>query len=106
MARYRKKALVDAVKIMGADYIHPNHWPDGLPFSETPNWLLEAFDNGKVVAVGIDTDYAVWDIHSLEGVLRAVPDDYILHGIEGEIWPVRGDIFEKTYTLVEEGEKE
>jgi len=45
-------------------------------------------------------------IHTLEGDMKAFVGDYIITGVNGEQYPCKSDIFEKTYELVEsEGEK-
>lgn len=36
-------------------------------------------------------------IQTLEGPLRAAPGDWIITGINGEQYPCKPDIFEKTY---------
>jgi len=36
-------------------------------------------------------------IHTLEGPHRVSKGDWIVTGIEGECWPVKPHIFEKTY---------
>ena len=36
--------------------------------------------------------------------MRAKTGDYIIRGVNGEIYPCKADIFEKTYELIE-GEK-
>lgn len=41
-------------------------------------------------------------IKTLEGVMLAIPGDFIVKGIAGEFYPVNLDIFEKTYEKVEE----
>ena len=33
--------------------------------------------------------------------MRAEPTDYIIHGVNGEVYPCKPDIFEKTYDPVE-----
>lgn len=43
-------------------------------------------------------------IHTLEGDLRADPGDYIITGVNGEKYPCKPDIFEKTYEPYEEQE--
>lgn len=40
-------------------------------------------------------------IQTLEGVMTAKLNDYILEGVEGEHWSVREDIFHKTYVIIE-----
>lgn len=41
-------------------------------------------------------------IHTLEGDMTAQPGDYIITGIEGEQYPCKKEIFEATYTPVED----
>lgn len=40
-------------------------------------------------------------IKTLEGTMTAYPGDYIIKGIEGEFYPCRSDIFQKTYEVAE-----
>ncbi len=42
------------------------------------------------------------EIHTKEGVMIALPGDYIIKGIEGEIYPCKASVFEATYEKVEE----
>ena len=45
-------------------------------------------------------------IHTREGVLWGYQDeDFIIRGIEGEIYPIKKDIFYKTYDILVGGEK-
>lgn len=39
-------------------------------------------------------------IHTLEGDMKASPGDYIITGVNGEQYPCKPDIFEKTYEPV------
>lgn len=41
-------------------------------------------------------------INTLEGQMHAAVGDYIITGVNGEQYPCKPDIFEKTYELVEE----
>lgn len=41
-------------------------------------------------------------IPTLEGTMRASVGDYIIRGVQGELYPCKSDIFEQTYDLVEE----
>jgi len=46
----------------------------------------------------------VWGetIETREGILFAYPDqDYIIRGVEGELYPIKKEIFDKTYDVVE-----
>lgn len=39
-------------------------------------------------------------IETLEGNMRAEEGDWIIRGVNGELYPCKPDIFEKTYELV------
>ena len=39
-------------------------------------------------------------IHTLEGDMKASPGDWIITGVNGEQYPCKPDIFEKTYEPV------
>lgn len=41
-------------------------------------------------------------ISTLEGNMRADPGDWIIKGVNGEFYPCKSDIFEKTYELVDD----
>lgn len=40
-------------------------------------------------------------IQTLEGPLHASPNDWIITGVHGEVYPCKPDIFEKTYESLE-----
>ena len=42
-------------------------------------------------------------IKTLEGPLHVSEGDFIIKGVEGEFYPCKPDIFEKTYDVVEDG---
>ena len=105
MARFRKKPVeIEAVRVTAADYnpaLPPAKCWDGCPFSEVPGWLAEAVYGGKVVPHNRgNTDYASWDIKTLEGTMSAGPGDWIIRGVKGEIYPCKPDIFWATYDQV------
>ena len=60
-------------------------------------------DNAEEVAAwcgGVVDDY--WDtpnvkIPTLEGTMNAAPLDWIIQGVNGEFYPCKPEIFEKTY---------
>ena len=39
------------------------------------------------------------EIHTREGVLKGYPGDFLIQGVEGEIYPCGKDIFWKTYKV-------
>ena len=41
------------------------------------------------------------EVHTLEGNMTACPGDYIIRGVNGEFYPCKPDIFEKTYVLAD-----
>lgn len=43
-----------------------------------------------------------FEVETLEGVLRGKPGDYLMVGIEGEMYPCEQEIFEKTYDMLDE----
>lgn len=43
-------------------------------------------------------------IQTLEGVMEASVGDYIIKGVNGEFYPCKPDIFEKTYEAVDDSE--
>ena len=56
---------------------------------------------------GTDTPGVCWcenegfpHIHTLEGIMRVSPFDWIITGVKGEQYPCRADIFEATYEAV------
>lgn len=40
-------------------------------------------------------------IETLEGTMIASLDDYIVKGVDGEFYPVKSEIFKKTYEVLE-----
>jgi hypothetical protein len=41
------------------------------------------------------------EIITLEGIMKASKGDYIIKGVNGEFYPCKPDIFEKTYDPIE-----
>lgn len=62
-----------------------------------PRWLVGAVSAGVVQ----ETDGNTF-IKTLEGEMMAVPGDWIIQGVKGEIYSCKPDIFEMTYTPVED----
>lgn len=44
-------------------------------------------------------------INTLEGEMTASPGDWIIRGVNGEIYPCKPDVFEKTYEALLKGER-
>jgi hypothetical protein len=64
------------------------------PMSAMPEWVAE-----KMVRV----EGGAISLFTLEGTMRADVGDWVVRGVKGEVYPVKPDIFEKTY---EPGEPE
>lgn len=82
---YRKKPVeIQAVK---------------LEMPSTPQEIA-SWCKGNVCGVGA-VGQNVWiEIPTLEGTMKAQYGDYIIKGIEGEFYPCKPDIFNKTYEVV------
>lgn len=68
-------------------------------YEQPPDWF-ELACKDKVVQVPISGGGLVID--TLEGQMWADVGSYIIQGVQGEIYPCRGDIFEETYLKVED----
>lgn len=82
--RYRKKpVIVDAWKF------------NGEGFHDWPQWLRQkGFSIRRIAENRLD-------IETLEGMMFCNIGDFIILGVQGEIYPCKPDIFEATYEAVE-----
>ena len=93
--KYRKKPVV----------VEAIHWT-GLNSTEIMDFT------GKHLKYGVDEDMSTAyiagqgppvcyiEIPTLEGVMRGLSGDYIIKVVNGEFYPCKPDIFEKTYEAV------
>ena len=78
MAKFRKKpVVVEAVQWNG------DNWKEIDDFITVKH---ETYPKDGIVK-----------IPTLEGVMEAIIGDYIIRGVNGEFYPCKPDIFEKTY---------
>lgn len=64
-------------------------------FDEIPDWCSK---NPSVVhCQSLASDHIAID--TLEGEMKAMPGDYIIKGIKGELYPCKADIFEASYNV-------
>lgn len=82
--KYRKKPVV----IEAMQFTTNND--DGFCMREIAAWIAE---NGGAV-LNNNTNL---EIQTLEGVMMASVGDYIIRGVNGEFYPCKPDIFEKSY---------
>jgi len=97
MAKYRKKpAVIEAFQLKDADFVI-------LQILEwiNPKDKQLATDDGYRfrVADKVQSDKGII-ITTLEGDMKANFGDYIIKGVNGEFYPCKPDIFEKTYEAV------
>ena len=91
MPKFRKKPVVIEAFRLGEEW--PDWWADKVTANEvTPHNI----DPRKVFG---GPDYAL--IHTLEGVMRAEKDDWVIRGVKGEVYPCKPDIFAATYEPAE-----
>lgn len=87
--KYRKKPVV----------VDAFHWT-GDGHLDDISWLIQATKDGDIYFEKCGTPNLEIKIKTLEGVMTASLGDYIIRGINGEIYPCKPDIFEKTYEPV------
>ena len=92
--KYRKKPVV----------IEAIQWT-GLNFEEIKAFvgqdlIYDIYDAAWKVGMGIPE--VTVKIKTLEGEMLASVGDYIIQGVDGEFYPCKPDIFEKTYDIVNE----
>jgi hypothetical protein len=83
MPKYRKKPVV----------IEAFRWLT----DRVPDWW-----RAKSVDAVVSAGSGVVTIRTLEGDMDAQPGDYIIQGVQGEIYPCKPDIFEQTYERVDD----
>jgi hypothetical protein len=83
MGKYRKKPVViEAVQVL------PENDAALLEFFHTTAAPFEVVGPWTFV------------LHTLEGDMTASPGDWLIRGIQGEVYPCKPDIFERTYEAV------
>lgn len=60
------------------------------------------FGEGNITLIWRDGYLEGAYVNTLEGVIYATYGDYIIKGIDGEFYPCKPSVFEKTYELVED----
>ena len=88
MKYIKKPLIIDAFQWDGKN--HPNilsEFPDGT--------IITGFDSKGVMHIA-------GMVETLEGQMIMLKGDYLITGIEGEIYPCKASIFEATYERIEE----
>ena len=90
MKKYRKKPVViEALKYDGSD--------DNV--NKLCNWIDENDKYGEIF-INFGVKPPIVSIKTLEGKMNVSIGDYIIKGVNGEFYPCKPDIFEKTYEEV------
>ncbi len=88
MGKFRKKPIViEAFQFTGGSNLDP----------AVPEWFVTGVLSKNVVAA---PDHIT--IVTLEGVMRGDVGDWIIRGVNGEIYPCKPDIFAATYEAVDD----
>lgn len=98
MSTYRKKPVV----------IEARQW-DGTQAGATPiiDWVLAGDGTARWSEERIESHdgEGAWitpthiAIDTLEGTMRAVENDWVIRGVQGEFYPCKPDIFQSTYDV-------
>lgn len=78
---------------------------EAIQFEDNSDRIIEIheFMGGDTIRVNYeDKDNPYLKIETLEGIMKASVGDYIIKGVNGEFYPCKPDIFEKTYEKVTE----
>lgn len=76
---------------------------EAVQFEDNSDRIIEIheFMGGDTIRVNYeDKDNPYLKIETLEGTMKASVGDYIIKGVNGEFYPCKPDIFEKTYERV------
>lgn len=87
MAQYAKKPVVVDAWQLDSGYAHPV-------------WLITAIADGVVTLIEGENMSTTATVQTLEGVMTAQPQSFLIRGVYGEIYPCRADIFLNTYEEV------
>ena len=89
--KYRKKPVV--IEAWPVRDLLRTSWQD------QPQRIRDAFTKRELVILNLNPGEI--KVCTLEGGMRAGPDDFLIQGIMGEFYPCKPDIFAATYEAVE-----
>jgi hypothetical protein len=91
MAKFRKKPVViEAIQWTGKNF------DEIMNFTKNYHGHKVAYEDAEQRAYKTQE----LTINTLEGNMTASKNDFIIQGVNGEFYPCKPDIFEKTYELV------
>lgn len=77
---------------------------EAMQFTRNTWYALIDFTHDRVCCFtkrSLNEDVYTCIVNTLEGPVTATEGDYIIKGVQGEFYPCKPDIFEKTYEPVE-----
>lgn len=87
MTTYRKKPVeIEAVRIGDLLHAAAHDW------KALPGWVADAYERGDIIFARGDIR-----VRTLEGVMTGRPNDMLIQGVAGELYPCKPDIFAATY---------
>ena len=94
--KFRKKPVViEAFQMTFDRRDDKDNWPKWL---QDAWWSTDSFETPNVIYY--DHQAGVFKISTMEGKLKVSWDDWIIRGVNGELYPCKPDIFEATYEAV------
>lgn len=74
---------------------------DDSPDATWPTWLVDALfkPSWQEGAMWVNT-FGALHARTLEGIMLVSPNDWVICGVKGEIYPCKPDIFAATYDAV------
>lgn len=101
--KYRKKPVeIEAVQLRWSEWNDVCEFLGNMMLPVSLSHLSDQYSD-PCDEVG---PYLELSIPTLEGAMAAKHGDYIIKGVNGEFYPCKPDIFEKTYELVAVGGNE
>jgi hypothetical protein len=92
--KYRKKPVViEAFQMTEARRLSNDEWPPWLHWA----WQRERFEANSLYPTEEGKGDGTLSIRTLEGQHLVSWGDYIIQGIQGELYPCKPDIFEASY---------
>jgi len=93
MGQFRKKPVV--IEAITFDELVQHGRDNGANIVNDMPWSFSY--KGHAITHENDQCYL---IPTLEGTMKFTPDDMLITGVNGEIYPCKNDIFQKTYEAV------
>jgi hypothetical protein len=89
----KKPVVIEAVQWTG------NNLQEVLEFTGKHPNFDKWFSSFEEYERHVRHDGQSFHVITLEGTMRAAPNDWIIKGVNGEFYPCKPDIFEKTYDV-------